>query len=581
MPRLFLPTTCVLLALLAAGCRSGGHAQVAAIAQPPTPKPSAAVEQVAYEAPPLADAGTAPTAEALRLPAADPPASAPDNTGPPPTQRPATELPATELPAIAQPNLGPPDQRQAPAEEVPPPAPNVPPTPAEVARSVRLYFPLIQQAVASRVIASGEVLAAAGAFDHKLEGYSNSQPLYFYENYRHSVGLKRDTYWGGQVFSGYRIGRGQFEPWYLERETNKGGEFKTGFVAPLARDRTIDANRAELWRAQLEQGRIEPEIRAVIIAAVRDATVVYWQWVAAAANYQVAQSVLDLGLNRTAYLERQVDLGEKADIELVDNRRIIVSRSAKVTDARRKLEQAAQKLSLFLRDEAGRPVVLPTEIARRSFPDALPAEAWGAGADIPLAQANRPELAELQLARQQLAVLLRQARNETLPQLDAGLLVAQDVGEPTSSKRDKSELELEASLMLSVPLERRKALGKARQLRGKIAQLRAKMRLATDKIAIEAQTAHTALTAAAQRVQQTSEGLTLARRMQEAEQRLYELGQSTLFNLNLREQQTAEAAIERVLALYDYHVALADYAAALGLDSVEDLIVLRPEAPAP
>ena len=215
---------------------------------------------------------------------------------------------------------------------------------------------------------------------------------------------------------------------------------------------------------------------------------------------------------------------------------------------------------------------MPSSAAILDFPIAFAAEAWGAEADVALAQANRPELEELQLARRQLSVLLRQACNETLPQIDAGLLVAQDIGQPTSAKRDKSEFELEATMTLSVPLERRQALGKARQLRGKIAQLRAKTRFASDKIATEAQAAHAALTAAAQRVEQTTEGLALAERMQVAEQRLYELGQSTLFNLNLREQQTAEAAIERVAAQYDYHVALADYAASLGFESTEDLM---------
>lgn len=535
-----VPLLCLCAALLIAGCRSAAQRQVADSA--PTPAASAAdlVEQVAYEREPQPTDAAAEDPEALRLPAADPP-----------------------------------------AEEIARPPTTDAPTLAALATSVRVHFPLIQQAVAARTIASGEVLAASGAFDHKLEGYSNSQPLDFYENYRHSLGLKRDTYWGGQVFSGYRIGRGEFEPWYLERETNKGGEFKTGIVVPLARDRGIDENRAELWRSQIERGRVEPEIRAVIIAAVRDATVVYWQWVAAAANYQVAQSVLELGLDRKAYLERQVELGEKADIELVDNQRIVLSRGAKATDARRKLQQAAVKLSLFLRDDFGNPVVLPLEAALREFPNADSAEQWGAEANTALAMANRPELAELQLAQSQLAVLLRQASNETRPQLDAGLLVAQDVGEPTSAKRDKSEFEVEASVMLSVPLERRKALGKARQLRGKIAQLRAKSRLAADKIAIEAQAAHAALTAASVRVDQTTESLALARRMQEAEQRLYELGQSTLFNLNLREQQTAEAAIERVNALFDYHVALADYAAALGFESSGELVSLGGPTSAP
>ena len=111
-------------------------------------------------------------------------------------------------------------------------------------------------------------------------------------------------------------------------------------------------------------------------------------------------------------------------------------------------------------------------------------------------------------------------------------------------------------------------MGKARQLRGKIAKLRAKTRFASDKIAAEAQAAHAALIAAAERVTQTTEGLVLAEEMQAAERRLYELGQSTLLNLNLRELQAAEAAIVRVAALYDYHTARADYAAALGLEAM-------------
>ncbi|WP_162006824.1 TolC family protein [Roseimaritima sediminicola] len=456
-------------------------------------------------------------------------------------------------------------------ESISTPQPISTPTVTALAASVRRHYPLIQQSLAARTIASGEVLAANGAFDHKLEAASESQPLDYYENYRHNIGVKRDTYWGGQVFAGYRIGRGEFEPWYRERETNKGGEFKAGIVVPLAKDRAIDANRAELWRAQLERQRVEPEIRAMVIASVRDATVAYWQWVAAAAGYRIAEGVLKLGVDRRSYLQRQVSLGEKAEIELVDNRRIILSRSAKAADARRKLQQAASKLSLYLRDDVGRPIELDIDTARATFPDALPPEAWGDAPDLALAQRNRPELEQLQLARQQLMVLLQQARNETLPELDAGLLAAQDVGEPTSSKRDKSEFEIEAAVTFAVPVQRRKALGKARQLRGKLAQVQAKTQFAAEKITIEAEVAHAALLAAAQRVEQTSEGLELAQRMQAAEQRLYEAGQSTLFNLNLREQQTVEAAVDRVAALYDYHVAAADYAAALGYQSSEAL----------
>ena len=437
--------------------------------------------------------------------------------------------------------------------------------------SVHSHFPLIQQATANRRIASGEALSAYGAFDHKLDAFTESQPLGFYENYRHQIGVKRETMWGGQTYAGYRVGRGFFEPWYLERETNAGGEFKAGFMAPLISDRWIDANRAALWQARLEQRRVEPEIMAVVIMSVRDGAIAYWNWIIAGANYQIADDQLQIALKRNKGLQAQVNVEQEARLKLVDNRRIIVSREAKVIDARRKLEQAGVKLSLFYRTDEGVPRLpqngqLPQELVdnllQEIMTNGVPLEAD----DTEFALGQRPELEELRIVRRQLNVALRQARNETLPDVDGGFNVSQDMGEPTSSKRDKSELELEALITVSVPLERRKALGKVRSLRGKLAKLNAKNRFTANKIVAEVQIARAALVAAHEKVRRTDESYRLALQMQGGEKLAFELGESTLFNLNIREKQTAEAAAERAQALLEYLIAQADYRAAMGLE---------------
>ena len=295
--------------------------------------------------------------------------------------------------------------------------------------------------------------------------------------------------------------------------------------------------------------------------------------------------MLELAELRTEGLEAQVEVEEKAEIDLVDNRRIIVSREAKLIDARRKLEQAAVKLSLFLRTPEGVPLLtdvstLPEELPSpgllsagqgelNGVDDSQVEEAFDAEAallpnDVDLALGQRPELSELQLVRRQLNVALRQACNELQPDIDAGVLVGQDVGEPTSSKRDKSELELEALITLSVPLERSKARGKIRSLRGKLASVSAKTRFASDKIVASVRLARAALVAAIERVQRATESYELAQQMLSAERELFDNGQSDLFKLNAREKQAAEAAVERNGALFEYHVARADYAAAMG-----------------
>ncbi len=53
--------------------------------------------------------------------------------------------------------------------------------------------------------------------------------------------------------TGYRIGDGDFAPWYGERETNEGGEFAVGAALPFWKDRVIDKRRAEIFKAQIKQ----------------------------------------------------------------------------------------------------------------------------------------------------------------------------------------------------------------------------------------------------------------------------------------------------------------------------------------
>jgi outer membrane protein TolC len=437
----------------------------------------------------------------------------------------------------------------------------------DVVASVQANFPLIQAAMDERQIKSGEELASWGAFDHKLKAASETEPLGYYENYRHGIGVERDTMWGGKTVAGYRIGRGSFEPWYLERQTNEGGEFKAGFLVPLAANRWIDPNRAALWRAQVARNQVEPEIQSQVVSYVRDGSILYWNWVAAGQVRDVAQSLLEIAQDRNRAIKGQVDSGDRASIDLVDNERLIVSRQAKLIDAEQKLDQSAIKLSLFFRSPDGTPLVLDDVRLPDRFPPIEQEPARSEEEDIEFALTNRPDAAVLNFARDQLEIERSAAENMTQPEVYAGLLGSQDVGAPTSPKRDKSPFELEASLTLEVPIERRKAFGKLRAAQGKISQLNAKQRYLYDKIAAEVQSARVALEATRVRVARSTESLQLAVRMEEAERRNFELGNSSLLDVNLREQQAVDAAIELVVAQLDYYQAKADYAAALGLTS--------------
>jgi outer membrane protein TolC len=437
----------------------------------------------------------------------------------------------------------------------------------QVVDSVYRSYPLLQSALYNRNIALGQQIGAWGAFDTKVKGASENGPQGFYQTYRQNIGVVQPTYWGGELFAGYRIGRGDFQPWYQERQTNDAGEFKAGVQVPLARNREIDARRAELWKAGYGRSLAEPSIQAELIQYVQEGSYAYWDWVAAGEYHQIAQRILVLADDRTNRIKAQVDAGLIDPPELTDNLRLVAIRQAKVADTRRKLEQTAAKLSVFLRDEAGQPMVA-TDDQLPGFPEPTPVDADSLQFDIQQAQVRRPELRMLDLIRQQIQVDLSEASNQMQPELNAVVWGSQDVGEPTSSKRDKSPYESEASLYLDVPMQRRKARGKITELQGKMAQISAKRRITADKISVDVQTAHAALRSAWEQVLRTRESLRHAEDLAERERQNQEAGVSDLLKVTLREQYAVESAEKNVEALKLYFESQADYRAAMAFDSL-------------
>ena len=439
----------------------------------------------------------------------------------------------------------------------------------EVLNSVVASYPLLRSAMFGRNIAQGELQQANGEFDLKLKADTLNMPLGFYENYRHAIGAEQPLFRGGSVFGGYRIGRGNYPEWYGDRETNQSGEFKAGATIPLAQNRRIDDRRAGIWRGNLEVQAVEPEIQAQLIAFIQAASITYWNWVAAGQNVRVADDLLKNATERNDGLRKRVEQGDAPPIELTDNERLIVSRRIKLIDAQRKFQQSAFKLSLFLRDESGQPRVIDESRMPPRFPDETDPALRSLDADIQSAVSNRPELRALAILREQLNIDLANAQNLALPQVDAVFVGSQDVGAQAKKKiDDKSPFELESGLIASVPLQRRKALGKAQAVEGKLAQLQAKTQFTQDKIVAEMKSASVALYAAYQQLAQARQALDLARQMEAAERRKFDLGDSNLLLVNLREQATADAAVIEVEAQLNYFDAQADYRAALASDAV-------------
>ncbi len=440
---------------------------------------------------------------------------------------------------------------------------------ADVIASIYRSYPMIEQARLERARAQGQLTEAYGAYDTKLQGYTLSEPTGFYRNYRNGIGVARQTWWGGYLSAGYRIGRGDFQPWYKERETDKAGEFKLALGLPLLQGRAIDAQRVAVFQASLAGQAAEPLIQYSILAASREAAGIYWEWVAAGAVLAAQRELLTLAEKRGEQYEVGVKAGKFAEIDLIFNSQLIAERRGKVIETEQKFRATGFKLSIYLRDELGQPMLPQDAWLPQHFPIIQLLPPGDFQTDLANAFARRPEPLLLRIEQRQISLDQQLARNSLLPQLDFLSEASQDMGTPASSSNDKGQFELLVGVQGEVPIQRRKARGKIQSTSAKMSQIEQKLRLQRDKIGAELLTAYNALTLSAQIVEQAEAALRASFDSLVRYRFAFERGKVDLIYINLLESKVNETEIKLVEAQRNWFAALAEMQAALGLDPLD------------
>jgi outer membrane protein TolC len=437
--------------------------------------------------------------------------------------------------------------------------------------SADVHFPMLIAVGLERDVRSAELRSSRGDFDTRLNVEGEARPVGFYESLGGEVGLEQPTrLWGARFFGGYRYGGGDFPSYDGDRLTDGSGEVSGGVRVPLLRGGPIDKARAGIDRRQIDLERVEPDVALERMQVRRDAARAYWQWVASGLALDVTERLLEVAVDRQSQIEGRVRRGAEAEIDLVDNERLIVDRQIRLRGTQRDFERATMTLSLYLRDEAGRPLAA----TRAHLPDGFPGEAAldreVVRADLERARKYHPLIRKLDLEIERFAVDERLAKNDTLPGVDFTLHGSRDFGssEPgidTTGKLSaapRSETQVKALLRIELPIQQRAARGRLAVARLKAAQTEQRRRLERERIVVDVKRAVASLDAAYDQTVSARHNLALAERLRLAEERKLSLGTSNLIDVNIRELQAASAAQLLIEAQADYFFALADYEAA-------------------
>ncbi len=427
----------------------------------------------------------------------------------------------------------------------------------DVLASTERHYPPLLAAIQEVEQAEGASRAADGKFDTRVRLGGAADQFGFYENYRIDLGLEQSIqWWGAKLYAGWRLGEGGFAPYSGLQETRTGGEYRAGIKLPLLRGRSIDDPRARQRQATIGVNVAELSVmeRGLVIRQL--ATDAYWDWVAAGRSLEIAQNLLAIAVSRDEYLRESVEAGALAAVEVIDNRRAILKRRSEIVSAERKLRKAAIYLSLYYRDRIGEPIVAP-ESRLPSFPVPGLQISRQLDEDLRLALLRRPELQSIRAESEQVGLDESLASNSVLPSLDLALGVTAESGVNPDVKRGPSDLK--AGVVFSLPIQRREATGKQLKARAKLQQLRLEEKFLEEKIEAEVRDARVALETSYEKTQLLEEEVVVTRELEALERDRFDLGDSNLFTVNLREAATADAERRRVEALASYHRARGFY----------------------
>lgn len=421
-------------------------------------------------------------------------------------------------------------------------------TAADFFGAVVQFHPIVRQAALFSEDARSEIMQARGAFDPKITSYLDRKEFGsdLYYN-RWQSGLSVPVRAGGMDLKiGYDRAVGErVNP---EVRTPPTGLVLVGVNVPVGQTLLIDGRRTTLRQAQLGLALAEADRRKQVNKTLYDAAKAYWEWYLAYRSYQLINEGFQLADIRFAGTRQRALIGEAAAIDTTEALITVQDRLVQRQQAEVELQNARLRLAVFLWGPADQPVDLPAKVVPQAVVNESVSDEL---VQTLLSQANQqhPELLSLDAKTEQNRLEERFRRALLQPQinLSASLLsqtpnLAQgyDWNSYYSFGLDNHKIGLD----LVLPLFLRKERGKLRQVQVKGQQLTLERQQTARDIQNDVLTARNDLLTLNQQIGVQQQAVANQRRLVQAEQQRFTLGESSLFLVNARESKLIDLGVK-------------------------------------
>lgn len=428
---------------------------------------------------------------------------------------------------------------------------------------VRSAHPVARQAALARRQADADLRAARGGFDPMLSAtwdYKRFKGIGYFDEF--DTRLTVPTPWGVDLKLGWERAAGAIiNP---ERATPAPGLLSAGLSIPLGPRLITDDRRTSLRQAELATDAAEADATAQVARLLQLAAREWGAWFEAEARARIAADGVELARFRLDAVRRRVAAGDAAPIDSLEaltewERRLLLE-----VDARAAAVGARLVVSGYLWDARGAPVAL-AEGAEPARDALLTRDARLGQAAVDRAIREHPLVRQARARWLQADAQRRLTSVQVLPTVSAevaALAAGSSLGALPSPSNAADDVK--AGLSVRLPLFARRELGRLRAAEDRALQLRTERERVERDVRLVAERALVDLRAVEEQRGGQARVLAASEALLAAEQRRFEIGESSLLFVNLRERAVLDERLRAAQLEARRAAALGSLVAALG-----------------
>ncbi len=415
---------------------------------------------------------------------------------------------------------------------------------------VKKFHPIVKQAELVIDESQAKLLKSRGAFDPKFEVDYDRKKFKGQEYFDRLNGMfKIPTWYGIELKATFEENSGDFlNP---EAFVPDDGLYSAGVKIPVAQGLLINDRMASLKQAKLFREQAKADRDIFVNNILFEASMAYFKWLQAYNELLLFQNFLTNAELRFRGVERGAEVGERAEIDVVEARIAINQRRLSLEQSRVKLLKAALEMSTFLWLENN----VPVELQPNVVPDVNSEPIIDTTFSINQLQDNEliieahPKIISLDYKLQSLEVDTRLKANKLLPKVDVEYNFLTEVPDVA---RSFNTAEYKGGLNISFPLFLRKERGDLRLAKIKLQDTEFEIDATRVNLQNKINALQQELDSYVLQNDITQQMVTDSERLLVAEERKFQLGESSLFLVNSRESKLIDSQLKAISIQYKF-----------------------------